>query len=157
MTRLHEQIETKLPIEDAFAFIADFANSQTWDPGVDTSKRLDPGPVAVGSRYDLGVHLAGRVAPMEYRITVLEAPDRVVLEGSGSGVTAMDDIRFERSGTGTRIDYVADIKLGGLLRFVQPLLGRAFAGLAQRAVEGMKRTLDERAAAAAVTTGADRP
>ncbi len=152
MTTLHEQIETPLSIDEAFAYVADFANSETWDPGVDTSERLDPGPVAVGSRYRLGVHLAGRVAPMEYRITALEAPDRVVLEGTGSGVTAIDDIRFERAGTGTRIDYTADIKLGGLLRFVQPFLGRAFAGLARRAVDGMQRTLDARAAAGAETT-----
>ena len=41
---------------------------------------------------------------------------RVVLTGSGSGVSAVDEIRFERSGTGTHIDYTADIRLGGLLR-----------------------------------------
>ena len=84
-----------LPIDEAFAYVADFANSQEWDPGVATAERLDPGPVGVGSRYRLGVRMGGRVAPMEYRISVFEPPTRVVLTGSGSGVTAVDDIRFE--------------------------------------------------------------
>jgi len=152
VTTLRERIETPLPIDEAFAYIADFANSQEWDPGVATAERLDPGPVGVGSRYRLGVRMGSRVAPMEYRISVFQPPTRVVLTGSGSGVTAVDDIRFERLEEGTRVDYTADIKLGGVLGLIQPLLGRSFANLGRNAVDGMQRTLDGRAAA----TEADR-
>lgn len=151
MTRLHEIIETPLPVEDAFAFIADFANSQQWDPGVATSERIDDGPVGLGARYRLGVRMRGRVAPMEYRITAFEAPRRVVLTGEGSGVSAVDEIRFEPidAGTGTRIDYTADIRLGGWMRLIQPLVGGTFEKIAKDALGGMKRALDERAAAGA--------
>lgn len=146
MTKIQERLETRLGLDATFAYIADFANSEEWDPGVDSAERIDDGPVGVGARYRLGVHLAGRVAPMEYRITVFEPPHRVVLEGEGSGVTAIDDIRFDRAGDGTRIEYNADIRLGGLLRFIQPFLGGAFAKLASNAVGGMRSTLDRRAA-----------
>jgi carbon monoxide dehydrogenase subunit G len=147
MTRLHEIIETPLPIEDTFAFVADFANSQHWDPGVATSERIDDGPVGVGARYRLGVRMSGRVAPMEYRITTFEAPRRVVLTGDGSNVHAIDDIRFEPAGAGTRVEYTADIRLGGWMRLIQPLVGGAFERIAKDAVGGMQRALDERAAA----------
>jgi carbon monoxide dehydrogenase subunit G len=146
VTRLHEQIETSLPIEATFPFIADFANSKVWDPGVATADRIDDGPVRVGARYHLGVHLGGRVVPMEYWISVFESPRRVVLTGSGSGVTAVDEIRFEPSDRGTRIDYAAEIRLRGVMRLIQPFLGGAFARLARNAADGMRRTLDERAA-----------
>jgi carbon monoxide dehydrogenase subunit G len=142
MTRLHEKIETPLATDAAFAFVADFANSSIWDPGTATSERLDPGPVGVGARYRLGVRLGGRVAPMEYRIAVFEPPNRVVLNGEGSGVSATDEIRFETAGNGTRVDYTADIRLGGWMRLIQPLLGRAFSKIARNAAEGMKRELD---------------
>jgi carbon monoxide dehydrogenase subunit G len=154
MTTLTERIDTALPIEDTFAFVADFANSAVWDPGVATAERLDVGAVGLGSRFRLGVRLGGRVAPMEYRIAVFEPPTRVLLVGSGSGVSAVDDIRFEPVGGGTRIDYTADIRLGGLLRLVQPFLGRAFATLGRNAVGGMQRTLDARVAATGVETPA---
>ena len=145
MTRLHERIQTTLPIEAAFDYVADFANAQEWDPGVATARRIDAGPVAVGARYDLGVRMGGRVAPMVYRITQLDRPRRVVLVGAGSNVQAVDDIRFERSGNGTVIDYTADIRLGGLLRLVQPFLGGSFAKIARDAASGMERTLAVRA------------
>jgi carbon monoxide dehydrogenase subunit G len=146
MTRLTEQIETTLPIEDVFAFVADFANSMHWDPGVATSERIDAGPVGLGARYRLGVRMRGRVASMEYRITTFEAPRRVVLTGEGSGVSAVDEIRFAPAGTGTRIDYTADIRLAGLMRMAQPFLGGAFAKIARDALDGMQRALETRAA-----------
>ena len=151
MTRLHETIETPLPIEDAFAFIADFANSQHWDPGVATSERIDDGPVGLGARYRLGIRMRGRVTPMEYRITAYDAPHRVVLTGEGSGVSAVDEIRFEAAGSGTRVDYTADIRLGGWMRVIQPFVGGAFEKIAKDALGGMQRALDERAASASVT------
>ena len=145
MTRITEHIETPLEPEAAFAFIADFANAMHWDPGTVTSERIDDGPVGLGARYRLGVRLGGRVAPMEYRISTFQPPHRVVLVGEGSGVSAVDEIRFEPSGSGTRIDYSADIRLGGVLRLVQPFLGRAFAKLGRDALAGMQRALDARA------------
>ena len=79
---LHETIETALPLDEAFAFVADFANASRWDPGVATSERIDAGPVGVGARYRLGVRMRGRVVPMEYRITAFEPAD-----GSSSRAT----------------------------------------------------------------------
>lgn len=149
MTRLHETIDTPLPVEEAFAFIADFANAQHWDPGVATSERLDAGPVGLGARYRLGIRMRGKVSPMEYRITAFEAPRRVVLTGEGSGVSAVDEIRFEPTATGTRIDYTADIRLGGWMRLIEPFAGGAFRKIATDALGGMQRALDERAAAKA--------
>jgi len=147
MTTLRERIETTLPIDDAFAYVADFANAQEWDPGVATAQRLDDGPVGPGSRFRLGVRLGPRVAPMEYRITVFEPPTRVVLVGSGSGVSAVDEIRFERLEGATRLDYTADIRLNGLLRLLEPFLGRAFANIGRNAADGMQRALDAQATA----------
>jgi carbon monoxide dehydrogenase subunit G len=148
VTKLHERIETTLPIEDTFDFIADFANASRWDPGVATSERLGEGPVGLGARYRLGVRLRGKVAPMEYRITTYERPTRVVLTGEGSGVSAVDEIRFERTSTGTAIDYTADIRLGGWMRLVEPFAGGTFQKIARDALDGMQRALDERAQAA---------
>ena len=90
MTRLHEEIETALPLDVAFPFVSDFANSSRWDPGVRSSEAIDPGPPAVGARYRLLVRMGGRFAPMEYQVSVLEPMSRVVLTGSGSGVSAVD-------------------------------------------------------------------
>lgn len=145
MTLLSERITTRLPIDEAFAYVADFANSQDWDPGVASAERIDSGPVGVGARYRLGIRRGSRISPMEYEISLFEAPRRVVLVGEGSGVSAVDDIRFSESDGRTVIDYTADIRLDGLLRLAQPFMGGTFERIATQAAEGMQRTLDSRA------------
>ena len=153
MTVLREQITTSLPIGEAFEFVADFANSEAWDPGVAASRRLDGGPLGTGARFGLDVVMRGRTAPMEYRITTFEPPHRVILSGEGSGVRAIDDIRFEATATGTRIDYLADIRLQGLMRLAEPFAGAAFAKIGRDARDGMERTLEARARARAAVAG----
>jgi hypothetical protein len=141
MTRLHEQIDTDLPLETAFDFVADFANAAQWDPGVARSVRLDEGPLRPGSRFALDVRMGQRIAPMTYQVAALERPHRVVLVGAGSGVDAVDEIVFEPTASGTRIRYIADIRLRGLLRIVQPFLSAAFRRIGRNAASGMRRTL----------------
>lgn len=145
MPIIRKTINTTLAPEPAFAFIADFANNPAWDPGTATAERINPGPVGTGARYRLGVKMRGNVVPMEYVITTHEAPRRVVLVGEGSGVKATDDISFRADGSGTQIEYVADIRLTGLLRLVEPFVGGTFAKIGQQAADGMERALNARA------------
>jgi dehydrogenase/reductase SDR family protein 12 len=147
MTRIQERISADLPVEDAFDYIADFTTNAEWDPNTTAARRLDEGPIGVGAHYEVHVRLGGRTAPMTYRITEYDRPNRVVLVGEGSGVSSVDDIRFERSADGTTVDYAADIQLGGFLRLVQPFLGNRFERLGKDAAARMTRELQRLAAA----------
>ena len=141
MTRIHERIETDLPLDTAFDYIADFATSQRMGPG----HRLiaAPGRRTRRTRFALRARTSGWGPHRAHGVPHpgLRAPRRVVLVGSGSGVDAVDDIRFERVGDRTVIDYTADIRLGGLLRFVQPFLGGTFRRIGRDAAAGMDETL----------------
>lgn len=149
MPRLHETIDTRLPQRDAFAFIADFANAQLWDPGTIASKRIGGTTVGVGTSYALTVKVGRGTAPMVYTIETYEPDTRVVLRGEGKTVTARDDIRFETTADGgTRVDYTADIELKGWMRLLTPFLGGAFRKLGDDARTGMTAALAQRAAAA---------
>jgi uncharacterized protein YndB with AHSA1/START domain len=142
MTKLIETVETPLPREQAFDYIADWARQAEWDPNTTSSKQIGEGEPGVGSRYALEVKVGRKASSMEYRITEFEAPSRLVLIGEGSGVWTEDAITFSETEGGTRVDYQAEIKLSGLMGMLQPLLGRAFDGIAKGAVTGMKRELD---------------
>jgi len=155
MTRLNERITTTLPIEEAFAYLADFVNSAEWDPGVATAERIGSEEAGIGARYRLGIRRGDSVVPMEYRVLAFEPPRRIVLEGSGSGVTATDEISFERSDAGTIVEYTADIRLDGLRRLAEPFLGGMFRRIAADASDGIRRTLAARAAAGADAPGRD--
>jgi len=96
MPLLQETLEIDRPLEDVFAFVGDFANTKHWDPGVADSRQVTEGAVTVGTRYAVEVVFNGRRLPMTYEVTEWDPPNRVVLHGEGSTVTAVDDIRFER-------------------------------------------------------------
>lgn len=144
MPLLHERIETRLPVDAAFAYLADFSHAAVWDPGTATAERLDDGPIRVGSSFALGVRMAGSVRPMTYRIVALEPDREVILAGEGSGVAATDTMTFTPTDSGTRIDYRADIRLLGWRRFLQPFVGGTFERIGREARAGMERTLAER-------------
>ena len=40
MTRIHERIETDLPIDETFDYIADFDHADEWDPNTTGAQRL---------------------------------------------------------------------------------------------------------------------
>lgn len=148
MTRLHETVVTALPVDAAFPFIADFANNPIWDPGTAAARRIDDGPVGVGSTYELDIRMGGRTVPMTYRITAYEPNQRVELEGVGATVRARDDIRFSATPDGgTHVDYVADIELTGWMRLLTPFAQGALRRIGEQARDGMQRALDARVGA----------
>lgn len=86
----------------------------------------------------------GRTLPMTYEVTAWDPPNRVALRGEGSTVTAVDDIRFEATATGTRIGYSADLRLKGLLKVAEPFLKGRFEKTGREAMAGMRRALEAR-------------
>ena len=145
MTKLHETIETTLEREAAFAYIADWSLQAEWDPNTVSAARIGEGGPEVGARYALEVKGFRAPMPMEYRITELVAPERLVLIGEGSGIWTEDILTFAETEAGTKVDYQAEIKLNGVLKLVQPFLGRYFDGVGQGVVAGMTRELNARA------------
>ena len=140
--RLKEKRTINRPLPEVFAYTADFANSEEWDPGVKAAERVDEGPVGVGATYQLEVEFAGKSLPMTYRITEYEPNRRVVLIGEGDTVRAEDVIEFDGSGDQTVVSYTADIELLNMLRFLGPLLRPIMNPIGEKALNGLKDTLD---------------
>jgi len=151
MTVLREIIEVDVPTDEAFGAVADFSSSERWDPGVVKARRVKPGadtPGGVGAEYALTVMFRGKASEMTYTTTAYEAPRRVVLEGVGPKITAIDTIEFESTATGgTRITYIADLRLIGAARIAAPFLGEAFKEMGRSALVGMQEWLRKRASA----------
>jgi len=141
MPKLIETRTVPRPLSEVFAYVADFASSAEWDPGVVAASRVDSGPLKVGSAFTLMVKFGGRQVPMLYTIKLLEPDSRVVIEGVGDSLTAVDEIRFTPDGDGTRIDYTADLEFKGLLRFAVPFMGGALKKVGEKALDGLAAEL----------------
>ena len=148
MIRLSETAETKLSRDAAFDHIGDFGNLAKWDPGIVSSTRATEGEVGVGTAYDVVVSYRGRRLEMRYVITEYRPGHKIVLEGSGSVVHAIDVIDFVDENGGTLVTYTADLSITGLGRFFEPLLSGRLKKVGSEAVAGMRKWLKELEAAA---------
>ena len=148
MTTLHERIETALPLQDAFDFIADFSNAAHWDPGVATVRAHEPGPLGVGARFRLGVRMGGPGRPDGLRGHGLAAATARGPEGAGRGVRAIDDIRFEATADGTpdRLHRRHPAASASFASSPRSPAARSRGSPAMRAT-GMQRALERRATA----------
>lgn len=127
--------------EDAFEYMATFENVAQWDPGVVDAEPLDTGGPNVGRRVRVIVSPAGRRLPLEYRITEIEPPHRVLLVAETSGIRSVDEITVEPSRGGATVTYDANLELLGPLRLFNPLLAVVFKRVGDRAAAGLRRKL----------------
>jgi carbon monoxide dehydrogenase subunit G len=138
-----ETARTSLSQAEAFSAVGDFENIDQWDPGVVRSSKSTPGEVRVGTVYDLELSYRGRSLEMSYTITELAVGERIVLEGSGGVIHAVDVISFEPDGDGTLVTYQADLQLTGFARLFQPVMKNRFAAIGEAAGTGLRSWLRE--------------
>jgi carbon monoxide dehydrogenase subunit G len=140
-TTLERTITVPGTVDDVFAYVADFANSAEWDPGIVSATRTDHGPLGVGATFDLVARFMGRDLATTYRIAEYEPPERLVVVGGTSNFTSTDEIVVRPIDEGVAVDYTAVFELDGLIRVAEPFLRRTFGTLADKAVAGLQRVL----------------
>jgi hypothetical protein len=147
MTRFTRQIDVPTPLDDTFTYVADFSTTAEWDPGIVEARRLDDGPLGVGSRFEVVSRFGDRRLPIAYTITAFAPTSRVALEGTAARFRGTDDIRCARKPEGgTRIRYTADLRLRGIARAAEPLMRGRFEKVVDDGSSGLATTLQARAA-----------
>ena len=147
MPKVSRTITTEAPIEEVFAYLADFSNGPEWDPTQESSVARDDGGPRLGQIYDIVVEWGDRKLPMVYEVTAYKPNHMITLVGDGSTTHAIDTLEFtEVSDGGTAVTYNADIRLKGFLRLAEPFLGSKFNELFDNAEAGISQQLSKLAA-----------
>jgi NAD(P)-dependent dehydrogenase (short-subunit alcohol dehydrogenase family)/carbon monoxide dehydrogenase subunit G len=144
MIRLKQTIEVDRPIRDVFQYAGDFENVEQWDPGVTESTKVTPGPVDVGTVYSVVAKSGPSRIPMRYTVTEYAPPNKVVLEGKGKRITALDSITFEERSNGTEVTYIADLSFSGPLASAEPMMKGMLDRVGKKAIAGLEAALTER-------------
>ena len=147
MPKVSRTITTTAPIDEVFAYMADFSNGPEWDPTQESSVAREEGGPKLGQVYDIVVQWGDRKIDMVYEVTAYKPNHMITLVGDGSTTHAVDTLEFaEVSDGGTAVTYIADIRLKGLLRLGEPFLGSKFAELFDNAEAGIAKQLNKLAA-----------
>lgn len=137
MTHFSIAVEIQAPPDRVWEVMRDIEQWPKWTPTVTSIRRLDRGPLDVGSR----VHIRQpKLLPAEWRITELDEEKRSftwVTRGPGVRVTARHWV--EPSGSGSRATL--SIQFSGLLA---PLVAGLTRGLNERYLAIEAKGLKER-------------
>jgi carbon monoxide dehydrogenase subunit G len=144
MARIVEHFSVPVPPSTAFGYVADFTNTRDWDPMIDAARRVDSGPLGIGSSFEVALRFGSRTVPLVYTITVFEPDAHVVLETEGSWYRGRDDVRIRPAGEGSEVQWDATFTLRGPLRLIDPLMGVGFRRTAAKAVDGLRSALGGR-------------
>lgn len=138
MVRLEGVVESERGVDEVWPLMADFTNVAAWDPTVTGAVALDGGPAREGQRFRVDVRMGPTTTSMTYRLLVFDPPRRLVAEGVGGVVRALDDVRVEPTADGCRVVWRADLSLRGPLALTERLWRPALARFADVAIGGLR-------------------
>ncbi|QGG40463.1 SRPBCC family protein [Aeromicrobium yanjiei] len=130
------------PIEDVFAYLSDFENTNEWDPGTVRTTRTG-GDGGLGTTYANRSEFMGRETDLTYETIGFDRPTFFACRGTNKTATTIDSMTFTRDGDSTQIRYRADFRFRGLARAAAPFVVRPkLEGLADETVEQIRRSLE---------------
>ena len=138
--KLQRSVETTASPSKVFTYLSDFTNTEEWDPGTVTTKRVS-GDGGVGTTYANTSKFAGRETELTYVVKEHVPDSRFVLRGTNKTVTATDTMEITPAGTGSKVTYTADFEFQGVAKLVVPFMGGAFKKLGDEAEEGLRTAL----------------
>jgi hypothetical protein len=141
MARFVATLDSALPTQEAFAYLADVERFVEWDPSVVRSTRVEGSAPGAGASYDVEVKNGPRTVTLRYRTTEWDPPRRMLLRAETRWLVSLDEIRVEPRAGGSRVTYDASLTLKGIGRLFDPALGVVFRRIGDRAVPGLRRGL----------------
>lgn len=143
MARYRTSVPTAAAPRQVFDYLADFAHTAQWDPGVVEAERLDAGVLKEGSSFRVVSKFGPRRLDMTYRVLRFDASSVVQLRAEEKWFDSLDTISVEPDGDGSVATYDAVLTLHGPARFLDPLLGLAFKRVGDKAAAGLRAKLNE--------------
>lgn len=156
MISLQEQTRVDRPIDECFAYVADFRSSAEWDATAFEARKTTDGPVALGTEFEVRCKLPVGSILIDYTVTEFDAPHRVALAARCWAFEGEDVISFERDGDGTQITYHADFRFHAPFAHLEALLRSGMERMGKVAVAGLRRALADDFAPPETTSGAAR-
>ena len=112
------------PVEEVFAFVANFENHPKWETDFQEVKRLSSGPVGLGTAYQCLLKLPGQTASSKFEITEFAPNQKIAFQGEPAGpAKPKGSFLFESVTGGTKITSMPQPEFSGFFRLLEGLMG----------------------------------
>lgn len=141
MPKIERTVTVDKPLDQVWAFLTDFTNTEKWDPPTVSTERVS-GDGTVGTVYRNVSKILGREVEIEYTVVEVEPKSVFRLRGTTSSMEMLDTMRFTESPDGVSVTYTAEFDPRGAAKLVEPLLPLGLKKLGDDAAEQMKQVLE---------------
>jgi uncharacterized protein YndB with AHSA1/START domain len=130
------------PVAQVFQFVAASPGDPAWDSDTLEVQPRTPGPTAQGSEFDVRFKPFMGQSRGTLRVTRFEPDRHLELRGQMGPMEPTIRFSFAASGNGTEVRREIDMQLSGLLRLLQPLMGRMMAKRNAEILDALKRRIE---------------
>ena len=127
------------PVEELFQTVIDVANFPKWNPTTASARKLSPGQIGEGTRFELEIRGIGKV-PQELR--EFEKNKRVRIVPSMRLLSGGHRFLFTAQGAATRIDHELEMTPKGLFKIFSPFIGMIGAKNLRDTANALQRHLE---------------
>ena len=132
--------------EVAFDFVADQTNEKDWNPAVVRAAQTSPGPIGVGSTFELVGKMMGREMVVGLKVTHYDQPRRITTLATSGPMTFHTTYEVVPDATGATVTMSVETVPSGPLRVLKPLIAAGFVRRQRRLMPGLKAVIDARSA-----------
>ena len=129
----------KKPVEQVFETVVNLANFPKWNPTTPSARKLSPGEIGEGTRFELEIQGFGKV-PQELR--EFERNKRVRIVPSMRFLSGGHRFVFTAQGGTTRIDHELEMTPKGIFKILSPFMGMMGAKNLRDTAAALQRYLE---------------
>jgi carbon monoxide dehydrogenase subunit G len=136
-------IRIERPIDEVFSYLSDLERIPEWNWAIAETKKITPGPIAVGTRYRQA-RVVPRPATELLEITALDPSQRFEVQGVLAGMAAHLTYLLEEDRLGTVVTNAVRLDADGAARLLAPILSRKISGAVASNLNDLKTQLEVR-------------
>jgi carbon monoxide dehydrogenase subunit G len=142
MIRLEFSIEIKRSPEHVFALIGDPENDVQWQSAVVAVRKVTPGPIRIGSRYQHTLSILGKHTDIDVEFTERRAHSGYVLKSLGAPFDFEMRVQLKPSARGTLLEAVIEGRPSGVARIAAVLISHHRRAEIKRDLRTLKKMLE---------------
>jgi uncharacterized membrane protein len=142
MPRIEESVEIKRPAERVFAYTTDAKTWPHWQSTLPEAEQTSQGPVGVGTTFKGIIHMMGLRMKWTAKATEYEPSRKFGKDITCGSLINEQHNSYEPIEGGTRFTIVYDMKMGGPMKLVSPMIASATRKALKKALSNLKSILE---------------
>jgi carbon monoxide dehydrogenase subunit G len=129
------------PLEVVSAYICNPLNVPRWQPGMREIKPLTPGPVAMGSKFQVRNEMLGRTIEGVMEVAAFE-PGKFGMKMSNGPLKVEITFTFKTLGNGTKLTLAVQGEPGGVFKLAEGAMANQVKGQMEQNFARLKKELE---------------